>query len=90
MVIGSQAGFEKNTEKTRLAFPAALTFFESQGCLERVLSVSDLASSIPGTVSSKTGCGGEKRQDNMTTQLRDRPQDPKSRLGGSTEAVEGT
>lgn len=47
-------------KKKRLAYPAALTFFESHDCLERVLSVSAPVSSIPGTVSSKTGCRGRE------------------------------
>lgn len=50
-----RAGFGRS-----LAHPAALTFFESHDCLARVLSVSDLVSSMPGTVSSKTGCRGRE------------------------------
>lgn len=45
---------KKIKRETSFESPQALTFLVSHACLGRFLSVSDVVSSIPGTVSSKT------------------------------------
>lgn len=56
--IFTQATLNNNKtkkKKRRKLLLKALTFLVSHACLERFLSVSDVVSSIPGTVNSKTG-----------------------------------